>query len=316
MFRRMVCWLVAIFSFMPVVMHAAEMKDFAGTWVMRLGTRNIFVLRLTRDGETLRGSWERPNTFLGSDNTFTDIGSVVRRDKVSHVRLRDGVLHFGVVNAKDSKDEDLHAMRLDGDRAVITSDDIPADAIAASWQFERSVFGAKVALDWNPNAVYFIHSYVPNAQMKAIFEEDQRVRLASKIDWKAVTNTDAERREETRRLLATGALHTGKDFEEAAFVFQHGLKSDDYLLAHTLAMVAVSKGDVAAIWIAAATMDRYLKKIGQKQVFGTQYSGDAQHQWTQEPYDRELISDSLRQQLGVPSQASQAEQLKAYQKEK
>ena len=151
-----------------------------------------------------------------------------------------------------------------------------------------------------------------NADMKTIYEEDQRVRKAETIDWTVVNQSDAERRVQVKKLLADGALHTGKDYEEAAFVFQHGDSSQDYLLAHTLAMVAVSKSDATAIWIAAATLDRYLEKIKQKQIYGTQYSSGEKNFWTQEPYDKDLISDALRRQLAVPSQAIQAEQLKAY----
>ena len=103
-----------------------------------------------------------------------------------------------------------------------------------------------------------------------------------------MSRTDAERRGETRKLLAMGALHT-------------------------LAMVAVSKGDTTAIRIAAATLDRHLEKVGQKQIFGTQFSSDPKSTWTQEPYDRELVSDALRRQLGGPPQSVQAERLKAYQ---
>jgi hypothetical protein len=316
MFRYKACLLAAIFSFMPIAIHAAEMKDFAGTWVMRLGARNIFVLRLMSDGESLRGSWDRPAKYSDNNNTFVNMSSDVRKDSLSSVRLVDGVLHFAVVNATDSKDEDLYAMRLDGDHAVMAFDDLPADVVVAPWQFARADANAMVASDWSPNRLYTEgDSDVPNAEMKAIYDEDQRVRMPPKVDWKAVTNTDADRREKTRKLLATGALHTGKDYEEAAFVFQHGSQPEDYLLAHTLAMVAVSKGDATAIWIAAATLDRYLEKIGQKQVFGTQYSSNAQHVWTQEPYNRDLISDALRLQLGVPSQTVQEEQLKIYQRQ-
>jgi hypothetical protein len=178
-----------------------------------------------------------------------------------------------------------------------------------------------VSTEWERNRAYTVGDFdIPNAQMKAIFDEDQRVRQpGEKIDWSVVGKTDAERREQTRKLLADGALHTGKDFEEAAFVFQHGDQPDDYLLAHTLAMVAVSKGDPTAIWIAAATLDRYLENIKQKQIFGTQYSsstpsGSQETTWTQEPYDRRLISDALREQLGVPRQALQTRQLQAYQR--
>lgn len=82
---------------------------------------------------------------------------------------------------------------------------------------------------------------------------------------------DSVRRKRANQLLEQGVLKTGADFHDAAFIFQHGDKSDDYLLAHVLAMMAVNKGDPRGRWIAAATLDRYLQAIGQSQVFGTQY---------------------------------------------
>ena len=310
---RVVGCLIALLM-VPGAAHAAEMKNFAGTWARRLGARNLFVLRLTEDGGSLRGSWERPVKFSSNGNGFANMRGGVRKDKVSQFRVVDGVLHFTVQNANDPKDVDAYVMRVDGARAMVMFDDLPADDVEEPDVFERVEVGATVALDWEPNRLYTARdSDVPNTEMEAIFKEDRRVRTVGKIDWEMVNKTDAERREQTRRLLAIGSLHTGKDFEEAAFVFQHGDSAGDYLLAHTLAMVAVSKGDATAVWIAAATLDRYLWKVGQKQVLGTQYSGDAKHEFTQEPYDRELVSDALREQLGVPSQALQLMQLKAYQ---
>ena len=82
---------------------------------------------------------------------------------------------------------------------------------------------------------------------------------------------DAERRKRAHQLLNQGALQSGADFHDAAFIFQHGDTPDDYLLAHLLAMSAVAKGDGRGRWIAAATLDRYLQSIGQPQVFGTQF---------------------------------------------
>src|SRR6185436_15623955 len=120
----------------------------------------------------------------------------------------------------------------------------------------------------------------------------------------------AVRRERTRSLLAGEQLHTSEDFREAAFVFQHGDEPDDYLLAHTLAMVAVGKGDNGAVWIASATLDRYLQSIHRKQIYGTQFLGKPGSPQTQEPYNRELISDSQQAELGVPSRADHQEQLK------
>ena len=85
---------------------------------------------------------------------------------------------------------------------------------------------------------------------------------------------DEQRRGAVAELLKQGKLHTGEDFEHAAFIFQHGGTPDDYLLAHTLAMVAVARGRSTAIWIAAATLDRYLQNIKQPQIYGTQFKWD------------------------------------------
>lgn len=146
-----------------------------------------------------------------------------------------------------------------------------------------------------------------NAEMTRIYNADQSDREPDDIDWDKVTVRDGERRAATRQLLATGALHTAEDYEHAAFIFQHGSKPDDYLLAHTLAMVAVGKGDKGSLWIASAALDRYLMMIGKPQVYGTQFRGSM----GQEPYDRDLVSDALRSELGVPVLARQAEHLEA-----
>jgi hypothetical protein len=141
-----------------------------------------------------------------------------------------------------------------------------------------------------------------------------------------VNSRDAMRRAEARLLIAAGQLKTAQDFHDAAFIFQHGHDPDDYLLAHILAIDAIVKGDASSKWIAAATLDRYLQASGQKQVFGTQYlsrsySYSLQHRNdpnamnspeahqegdTQDPYDRNLVPDSLRGDFCVPDQADQA----------
>jgi len=277
---------------------------------MRLGDRNIFVLTLIAENATIHGTWDGPAEYAMDNGAFSNMHGAIRHDRVVDAKVSGGVLRFAVQSGNDSKDKDAYAMTVDGDHAMLADNDLPA-AAAAPMVFERTAPGVKVATDWEPNRLYTSgDSDTPSAKMKAIFTEDQRVRTGPVIDWKKTSKTDAERREQTRKLLAAGALHTAKDYEEAAFVFQHGDSSDDYLLAHTLAMVAVSKGDPGAIWIASATLDRYLEKIGQKQIFGTQFSFDPQLHWTQEPYDRDLISDALRQQLTVPAQALQEKRLK------
>lgn len=118
----------------------------------------------------------------------------------------------------------------------------------------------------------------------------------------------------TRKLLDAGALRSGEDYYAAAHVFQHGSTPDDYLLAHSLALAALAKGKAEARWIAAATLDRYLQKIGQKQIFGTQFISAKATGPTMEPYDPDLVPDALRAALGVPERAAQEGRLEQMRK--
>lgn len=155
-----------------------------------------------------------------------------------------------------------------------------------------------------------------SAEMKKIFAEDQadrQINMAAmtpqqRDEWFGkIGPRDAARRNQVHELISHGELRTGQDFYEGAMVFQHGDKPDDYLLAHTLAIVAVSKGDTKSRWIAAATLDRYLQKIQQPQIYGTQFfiGPKAGDQWTQDPYNRQLVPDALRKDMCVPDQAQQ-----------
>jgi hypothetical protein len=170
------------------------------------------------------------------------------------------------------------------------------------------------------------------ANIHQLFTDDQAERTVGGVLPKYgpdVNSRDASRRAEARLLLEVGELKTAQDFHDAAFIFQHGHSPQDYLLAHILAVEAIVKGDASSKWLAAATLDRYLQAVGQKQVFGTQYSSkgymylmlrrddpnaanspEAQQKGnTQEPYDRTLVPESLRAEFCVADQAAQATNL-------
>lgn len=112
-----------------------------------------------------------------------------------------------------------------------------------------------------------------NVEMASIYTADQKDRGSSleKVNWTVVTPRDAIRRKRVREMIAQGALRTGKDYERAAYVFQHGETPEDILLAHVLAITALGKGNQKARWLSAATLDRYLHRQKQSQVFGTQF---------------------------------------------
>jgi len=157
-----------------------------------------------------------------------------------------------------------------------------------------------------------------NPRMTQIFADDQAIRAGvsagQRPDRALVERMHAEdsaRRAEVRTLLDEGALQTAEDFRKAAFVFQHGAQPNDYLLAHSLAVVSASKGSSEAAWIAAASLDRYLQMKGESQIYGTQTVARQGEAPTADPFNRELIPDSLRKAMGVPTLAEQQVKLDA-----
>ncbi len=150
-----------------------------------------------------------------------------------------------------------------------------------------------------------------NREMAELFAADQEARrsFSPDMDWGEIKREDGERRIRTRELLDAGELTTGPDFYAAAYIFQHGDTAEDYLLAHTLAIRALGLGMDQAEWIAAATLDRYLQSVGRSQIYGTQYQSDSTGNWTRGEFDRDLITDQLRNGAGVESLAAQAKKL-------
>lgn len=298
---------------------AQERADLAGDWVLKVGNRIFIVVTLTAAPENavlFTGSLVRPQHFSTSGVSFSHIkGPTVRYPIVRSV-ITGNCLSFTTQNPADKSDEDNFQLCSTGQG--LGTLEIVAPGLER-WPVTKEKGSLAVAADWDSTRTYSLDdSDISNSQMEQIFEQDQKDRQLGigKIDWTVVEKADAARREATRKLLANAKLHTGEDFERAAFVFQHGDTPDDYLLAHTLAMVAVAKGQRSAIWIASATLDRYLNSIHQPQIYGTQFYTKTNEPATQEPYNRSLISDALRRQLGVPSQAAQEQQRKQYDAER
>lgn len=141
------------------------------------------------------------------------------------------------------------------------------------------------------------------AELARLFEEDQsdRKRAEGKeIDWPAVTARDEARLARVKELLAAGRFSTAADYYHGAMVLQHGAEPEDYLLAHELCVVAIGKGEERAKWLAAASQDRYLMKIGRPQRFGTQYRPEGPDSvWRLYEVDPS-VSDEMRKAFNVP----------------
>lgn len=294
---------------------AQNSRDFVGNWVLRLGNRPLLVVTLAssnRQDGSLSGALVRPKFSYqsGTESAFFAIGGTVLHYPLTQSQIKENCLLFTTQNPADEKDEDNYRLCSSGHGSGTLGYDFPG---VDSWPVTMEKDPPVVATDWESRSYFLDDTDVSNPEMQQISEQDQKDRQLpfEKIDWAVVSKADAARLAATRQLLAAGKLHTGIDFERASLIFQHSDAPDDYLLAHTLAIVALARGRVGGAWMAAATLDRYLQTMHQPQIYGTQ-TNVQQKPATQEPYNRFLISDSLRRMLNVPSLAAQEELRKQY----
>jgi hypothetical protein len=144
-----------------------------------------------------------------------------------------------------------------------------------------------------------------NAELARLFKEDQDDRKPGLygIDWAKLKPRDDARLARIRELYASDALRTGADWFHAALILQHSNEADDYLLAHEMSVAAVALGHKEARWLTAASEDRFLRKIGRKQRFGTQYEqADKPGRMELAPTEAQ-VTDALRDALGIQSLA-------------
>ncbi len=148
------------------------------------------------------------------------------------------------------------------------------------------------------------HNDQDNQEIKLLFQKDQGARNGflkmNEFELKKMIEEDEARRKRVYQICSNDGLKTGNDFYCAAMVFQHGSTPEDYLFAHELAVIAISKGNKNAIWLAAATEDRFLKSINRKQRFGTQFSRIASDPFKLDPIDEE-VSDTMRKLMNCPT---------------
>ncbi len=291
----------------PLTPAPLPASAYVGRWALQMDGRNVFILDLRAGAAegAFTGAFTRPANFQ-LNAASAEISEITRQAMVEPISKADfgpNSLQFTVQNPTDPKDTDTLKFKVFGKHygglvfSGVQMRTLPMVRVGPD---------AAVAADWDPEKVYAPDDHhTTNSEMTRLFDEDQAARKIAKIDWTVVAKADAARRARTLELLNQGKLHTGADFLHAAFVFQHGDKPADYLLAHTLAMAAVKQGRPDASWIAAATLDRYLQNIGQPQVYGTQFTVKGNAPATQAPMDGKLVPDSLRRIFGVPPLAQQ-----------
>ena len=318
LFLRLRCLLCALIA-MVAVPASGQDRDPEGLWALRADGQILALLDLHRDSGTAgswTGEWNRPETFrIDQGGLVSEIdGPVVRR------AIRNGQSHADFIDlmiegrTRDATPDAFVFRQLTSDMAELRLKDASIEPFALA----RVAAGTVVATDWDASRNYAL-TLPPrrsNPEMIALFEADQAARQPGRpIDWSIVSREDQGRRARTKQLLEAGALASADDYYHAAFVFQHGGAPNDFLMAHSLALIAAARGRPDSTWIAAASLDRYLQSIGHKQIYGTQYRTPQSGPATQEPYDRTLVSDALRHALGVPTQAEQERQRTQFESE-
>ncbi|HVU30179.1 MAG TPA: hypothetical protein VHE36_07245 [Sphingomicrobium sp.] len=305
--------LTALFiSIVPACLVAAPPQP--GRWALHVPGRSVLVLDLRREPN---GGWTgelvRPRHFEADPafSLFSNVEGPAIVQPVAEGALEGDHLRLKVRNPSKGLVELVWTPIAKGGTLGFEGVPSPPPYLVPAGEKEE------VANSWDKGRTYTaVPEWPDNPEMTAIFDADQADRSdLGSIDWSVVGPRDEARRQRTRSLLDLGKLRSGNDFYHAAFVFQHGSGPDDFLLAHTFALIAASRGRTDASWIAAATLDRYLQKVGQKQIFGTQFVTLSGGPTTQEPFDRALVSDALRQALGVPALKDQEKQRQRFEAE-
>jgi hypothetical protein len=141
-------------------------------------------------------------------------------------------------------------------------------------------------------------------ELSRMFADDQADRQPAagrSIDWAVVGPRDKKRLARVRELYGNAELRTSEDYYHAAMILQHSDKPSDYLLAHEFCIVAISKGEDRAKWLAAASEDRYLMNIGRPQRFGTQYKSSGPKAAFRLFEVDDSVTDGLRREFNTPT---------------
>ncbi len=275
---------------------------------MRTAGRAILIVDVRcadRTQRSCRGTLTRPErASLNSIGYFYDVsGAPEARAFTARADRPDRLLLTLASKSAGEAPDRMFLEVLDATHATLR----PDHAGVPAFPMRRSETGEVLGPGWQRGTRYPIDPLWPsNAEAKRLLEADQAPRVSDQpIDWDKLGAEDAKRRLRIREMLDAGLLRSGNDFFHAALIFQHGDQPEDYLLAHSFAIVAAARGRSDAAWIAAATLDRYLQSANQSQVYGTQYQNADGGPATQDPYSRTLIPDSLRLGMGVPPLAEQ-----------
>ncbi|MEI7583371.1 tetratricopeptide repeat protein [Runella sp.] len=147
-----------------------------------------------------------------------------------------------------------------------------------------------------------------NAELKKMYDEDQKARMASTIDWVQLSKNDSIRQKRVYELIHSGQLITGKDYYHSAMIFQHGTDTTASAMAVKLMKRAIDLDSTVNKWLLAAAIDRDLMRRDKPQIYGTQYIKMGQDaKWERYKIDSTQVTDIEREYYDVETLAEEKE---------
>jgi tetratricopeptide (TPR) repeat protein len=154
-----------------------------------------------------------------------------------------------------------------------------------------------------------------NAELQEIYNFDQSDRTTDEYDWPQISIRDSLRELRVLELLDSNKVITGKDYENAAMIFQHGDDSTSYRMVINLMKKAIVLDSTTNKWLLAAGIDRELMSRDEPQIYGTQFLKKIQEDgswgpWERYKLDSTIITDKERAEFNVESLAEQKEKVR------
>jgi len=158
-----------------------------------------------------------------------------------------------------------------------------------------------------------------------LYEEDQAARThlqslpeheVRKFITEVMLPADKIRLAQVEEKLNMSETLSSREYLAAAVIMQHGSEPAHYKKAMELSQkaVALDPANKDASWLSCAAEDRYLMKIGQPQVWGTQLDRKMNNTGTYEihyldNFDKTARTDEQRKKCGIPSLAEMESKL-------
>lgn len=145
-----------------------------------------------------------------------------------------------------------------------------------------------------------------NAELQKMYDEDQKARMVSNIDWSVLSKQDSIREARVYELIKEGKLVTGMDYYNSAMIFQHGRDTAASAMAVKQMRKAIELDTTINKWLLAAAIDRNLMRRGQPQIYGTQYvKMGGSTKWERYQIDTTQVTDAERKYYHVETLAEQ-----------